>query len=729
MSRTTTSSALLDVLSEVKARVQDKLGIVDFPMPQFIIIGSQSVGKSRLVESIAGEQFNFVSGTLGSRRPTILEFRNVANAQTSTWSLYDPATNQWSSQSMSRVMEIVGKAHNDLGHDVSYDPVRIRIESNGCADLTMVDLPGYRGFASSAQSQQLANKIEDLNKSYLSDVRNTILCVEEAGDAANMASLRKAADFDPNFKRTILIRNKLDKYYNDLDSKNVNAWLEGMGDIPKSLTKFALTLPHWLEGQPPPKRLSELRDDMNKQDLERIRTLNASSKFQDTVGWNNFARHVEKATEKMFVDAIGPVLQKLRELEKCMDQQEKDFFQELENLDENRMLATVRTAGTSFANCLTYIMEGFIRSDMNRMSLEEELHEFHEYHRKIGDTDAFLDLPTGEFGSLDDYLRYLRDHIKVPAYDVSINGGAQFRRLMFEVECFLRFSEINVETKKRDVLQGLGVSLSSITWREVVVKLLNHDAHLPLQKRVRYVGERIKWFFMQQKDPIVQFMVSLEGSPDEKLYSRLFNLNAKLLQNNKTIRKLVFDTYDAVCQRQLAQFTALFESTLHATFANPWVFPKSSANDISFEELEGEEVQLPTLDDTKDRILKELQSRTGIERTVTKWIYDIPIETHKLDDAVDQVQLLVLKVYSHIRSQICDQVELFAESFFKMPLMRRLEEDMMKIELSPVDLKGYRDRRAQLEKDREANTYGLKEVKECLQRLNTFVMSHRSHAQ
>jgi GTP-binding protein EngB required for normal cell division len=695
-------------------------------MPQFIIIGSQSVGKSRLVESIAGERFNFVSGTLGSRRPTILEFRNVANAAVSSWSLYDPGTNQWSTLPMNRVMEIVGKAHSDLGHDVSYDPVRVRIESNRCADLTMVDLPGYRSFASSGEAQKLKDKIEDLNKSYLADVRNTILCVEEAGDAANMASLRKAADFDPNFKRTILIRNKLDKYYNDLDSKNINAWLEGMGDIPKSLTKFALTLPHWMDGTQPTKKLSELREDMDKQDLERVKSLNASSKFVDTVGWNNFAKHVEKATEKMFVDAIGPVLQKLRDLEKCMDQQELDFAQELENLDENRMLATVRTAGTSFANCLTYIMEGFIRSDINRMSLEEELREFHDYHQKIGDSECFLSLPTTEFGTLDDYLRYLREHIKVPAYDVSINGGAQFRRLMFEVECFLRFSEINVETKKRDVLQGLGVSLSSITWREVVVKLLNHDAHLPLQKRVRYVGERIKWFFMQQKDPIVQFMVSLEGSPDEKLYSVLYNRNAKMLQHNKTIRKLVFDTYDAVCQRQLLQFESLFESTLHATFANPWVFPKSSASDISFDDLEGEEVQLPTLDDTKDRILKELQSRTGIERTVTKWIYDIPIETHRLDDAVDQVQLLVLKVYSHIRSQICDQVELFAESFFKMPLMRRLEEDMMKIELSEVDLKGYRDRRTTLERDREANTYGLKEVRECSQRLNTFVMNHRS---
>lgn len=37
---------LLDVLSEVKTRVQDKMGSVDFPLPQFILIGKQSVCQS-----------------------------------------------------------------------------------------------------------------------------------------------------------------------------------------------------------------------------------------------------------------------------------------------------------------------------------------------------------------------------------------------------------------------------------------------------------------------------------------------------------------------------------------------------------------------------------------------------------------------------------------------------------------------------------------------------------
>mmetsp|Transcript_6459 Transcript_6459/g.17987 ORF Transcript_6459/g.17987 Transcript_6459/m.17987 type:complete len:446 (+) Transcript_6459:603-1940(+) len=435
------------------------------------------------------------------------------------------------------------------------------------------------------------------------------------------------------------------------------------------------------------------------------------------VGFNNFARYMEKRTELMFVEAIGPVLTKLRDLEGSMTLRDEDLRDELEQSDPNQMLATVRACGMSFANCLTHVMEGVIRSDIHRMTLDDELREFHSYHQKLGGSRTFEQLPSADFGSLEDYIEYLRSFIRVPAFEVGINGGAQFTRLMFEVETFLRFSEIGIETKKRDVLQSFGISMGSVTWSDVVVKLLNHDAHLPLQQRVAYVGERVRWFFMQQKEPIVHFMRTLKGSPDEKLYSVLYSKHAKLIEDNPAIKKMVFETFDAVVDRQLNQFMDLFKSTLQATFSNPWVFLKRTTARLDDD---AEQCMLPSLDDTKDRIPKEISSRNGMERTVARWLGEVPMEPHRIDEAVDQVQMLVLKVYSHIRSQVCDQVELFCESFFKLPLLRRLEEDMNKIELSSVDLEGYKTRRDKLEKDAAANQYCLKEVKACLRTLSNF---------
>lgn len=267
-------------------------------------------------------------------------------------------------------------------------------------------------------------------------------------------------------------------------------------------------------------------------------------------------------------------------------------------------------------------------------------------------------------------------------------------------------------------MQSRGVTLGQESWADVVVKLLNHDAHLPLQEHLKYVGERVKHFFVLQKEPIMHFMKSLKGQPDEKLYSVLYTKHAKMIEENPTIRKLVYEAYDAVVERQLVQFNALFKSTLQATFSNPFVYLKKTSAYLQDEM--GEEIVLPSLDDTKARIPEELERRGGMEAQVRTWLGEIPTQPEEIDTAVDQIQLLCLKIYSHIRSGVCDQVELFCDSFFKLPLLRRLEEDMTKIELSDVDKEGYRVRRERLEKDTVANKHGLQEVRECYKALSDF---------
>merc|ERR1719386_504066 len=109
-----------------------------------------------------------------------------------------------------------------------------------------------------------------------------------------------------------------------------------------------------------------------------------------------------------------------------------------------------------------------------------------------------------------------------------------------------------------------------------------------------------------------------------------------------------------------------------------------------------------------------------IEGTLEKWLGEIPTEPNEIEDAVEQVERLVLKTYSFIRSQVCDQVELFAESFFKLPMLRRLEEDMAMIELSAEDRENYEARRNRLGSEIAVQSEGLVEVNACLQILQDF---------
>merc|ERR1719329_1923607 len=111
--------------------------------------------------------------------------------------------------------------------------------------------------------------------------------------------------------------------------------------------------------------------------------------------------------------------------------------------------------------------------------------------------------------------------------------------------------------------------------------------------------------------------------------------------------------------------------------------------------------------DVMDRIPAEIESRAGIESTLSKWLQEIPTDSSQIDEAVDRVQMLVLKTYGYIRSQVCDQVELFSESFFKLPMLRGLQEDMSMIELTAEDKKHYDARRERLSSEIAASASNL----------------------
>jgi len=660
----------------------------------------------------------------------VLEFRNVHNQPDSKWFVIDPKTRKWIHRPLSDVMHIMGDAHESLGANVSEEPVYVRVESPFCVDMQVVDLPGFRDFALDVEKQKLADKIESMVMKFMQDERNVMLCVEESGDAANLATLTRCKRLDPSFSRTILIRNKLDKYYKDLTSENINEWLRGFGDLPDSLRKFCMTLPHWKDTEPPPMPFAELRKKMNEQDMSELKLKGASDKYVSTIGFENFARYMEQRIEVMFVSAIGPVLKKLRDMKTDITQREKEMRDEIDNTNPSQIASTIRDVGMSFSHSLNHVMEGFVRSDAGRVTLEDELRSFHAYHSAMGSDREILLLPSDDFHSIDEYVDFLRNEIKVPAFDVEVNGGAQFRRLMFEVEVFLRFSEIGVETTKKDVVQARGVSMGSLTWRDVVVKLLSNEAHIPMRMRVQYVAERIKWFFITQKDVIVNFMLKIKGSADEQMFSTLYTKHVKLLLDNPTVKELVFQTYDKAVDRQLAQFMELFNNTLASTFSNPWVFLKRASNGLTNEDGSGpcnlDDVTLPSFEDTKRRIPNEIESRSGMETILTKWLATIPQEPHQTDDAVDKVQMLVLKTFAFIRAQIADQIELFAESFFKLPMMRRLEEDMSLIELNQSDYEVYKVRRDTLTEEHNTISTNLSSVEECISKLSTFAIKAQS---
>eukprot|EP00927_Polykrikos_kofoidii_P080951 TRINITY_DN77_c0_g1_i5.p1 TRINITY_DN77_c0_g1~~TRINITY_DN77_c0_g1_i5.p1 ORF type:complete len:745 (-),score=189.40 TRINITY_DN77_c0_g1_i5:60-2231(-) len=689
---------LLNLISDVKARLDGKVDGINFPIPQFIVVGKQSVGKSRLIEALAGEAFNFVSGTLGSRRPTVLEFRNVPGLNPSKWSIRGE-DGVWRDHPISEVMEIVGKAHESLGNSVTDVPIRVKVQGEDCVDLGLVDLPGFRSYAKDAAMQDLAQKIEKLVFRFMNDENNVMLVVEEAGDAAGFATLAKAREFDPSYRRTVLIRNKLDKYYNDLTNENINKWIEGFGDLAPSLKRFALSLPHWT-GEQAPKPFGELRKDCADRDVSTLIGVGASEKYRRTIGFDNFRVFMEDKVQKLFAEALSPLLTRLKSLNGESGQRLELIRTEFDTINEDGILHATRSAGITFAKSFNWLMEGALSSQTNRKTMEEELKAFYEYCDRTECLSVEERLPTC-YSSIDEYVNYLRDSVRLQGMDVELNGGAQFRRLMYEVEVFTRFASLGDKLEERDIILARGSGARGTTpWEDALTRLMLKTAPKHIATKTKYVGERLKWFFSEQKDATVNFMLQLEGSPEEHMFSRLIHKQAQVMERSDTMKGCIFKAFDHACQKHQDNFMKLWNDFMGSMFQSPLMLLKSSSMVRITDESTYTEEVAPTFESTKDRIMDERKQRGAISNAIRAKMKDIPEDDFVADTCTTLVQEIIEETFSAIRCIVADQMQLYSESFFLLPMLRRLEGTMANLELEEEDQQRYRVRMTVLQEEK-----------------------------
>jgi len=711
---------LLNLISEVKARLDGKVDSLSFPIPQFIVIGKQSVGKSRLIEALAGECFNFVSGTLGSRRPTVLEFRNVAGLTPSRWSVFDENLKKWSNYPVTEVMHIVGQAHEACGNNVSEMPIRVKVEGAACTDLGLVDLPGFRSYAKDAGMQELSSKIDKLVFKFMNDDNNIMLVVEEAGDAAGFATLGKAKNVDPTYKRTVLIRNKVDKYYGDLTPDNINKWLEGYGDLPANLPRFAVSLPHWT-GDVMPKPFQELRKECAERDLTTLISKGASAKYKMTIGFEFFRTYMEIKTQQLFADSLTPMLSRLKAMKEEHDTNLVVIQQEKETIDEDNILHATRSAGITFAQSFNFLMEGALSSEHSRCTLEEELRDFHAYCAR---TDSLKEdeLLTEGFDDFESYIKYLRECVHLPAMDVKLNGGAQFRRLMYEVEVFTRFAGLGRKLEPVDVIQARGSGIRESTWQETITQLMMQTAPTRMRVKTKYVGERLKFFFVTQKEPTVQFMLGLKGSPEEHMFSRLITKQAQVIDRNETMKSCIFATFDKACDQHRIRFMQMWCDFMDSMFQSPLMLLKSGSMPAIGDGYE-EEIA-PTFESTKSRIVGERVGRGTLQNKLREAIKQIPEDDMSAKKSAVMVQDIIGKTFAVIRSVVADHMQLYSESFFLLPMLRRLEGVMAEMELLEEDRMKYRARKDVLETERVHSTGILADLNYCIEAVQKFKVTY-----
>jgi replication fork clamp-binding protein CrfC len=179
-------------------------------LPSIVVVGSQSSGKSSVLEAIVGHEFLPKGSNMVTRRPIELTLVNTPTSHAEYGEF--PALGLGRITDFSQIQKTLTDLNLAVPEKdcVSDDPIQLRIYSPNVPDLSLTDLPGYIQVEAFDQPTELRMKIQDLCDRYIKPP-NIILAISAADvDLANSTALRAARRADPRGERTIGVVTKMD---------------------------------------------------------------------------------------------------------------------------------------------------------------------------------------------------------------------------------------------------------------------------------------------------------------------------------------------------------------------------------------------------------------------------------------------------------------------------------------------------------------------------------------
>lgn len=277
-------------------------------LPSIVVIGSQSSGKSSVLEAIVGQEFLPKGNNMVTRRP--IELTLINSPDSASESAEFPALNIYNVTDFQKVQKTLFDLNMAVpaSECISNDPIQITVRSPKVPDLTLVDLPGYIQVEAEDQPQELKQKIRTLCNRYL-EAPNIILAISAADvDLANSSALRAAKLADPRGERTLGVITKLDlvepeKARSILLNRKYPLRMGYVGVItkaPQALKSTSATLFNR-------KQLTGFQAYVAQQNFEFTYFKDHRVAFQGTVtGSRNLKKKLMKVLEKSMSEALRP---------------------------------------------------------------------------------------------------------------------------------------------------------------------------------------------------------------------------------------------------------------------------------------------------------------------------------------------------------------------------------------------------------------------------------------
>ncbi|XP_046485153.1 dynamin-1-like protein isoform X2 [Neodiprion pinetum] len=216
--------ALIPVINKLQD-VFNTVGADAIQLPQIVVLGTQSSGKSSVIESLVGRSFLPRGTGIVTRRPLILQLvyapkddREHRTAEDGTltldeWGVFLHTKNKIFTNFDDIRLEIEAETNRMAGSNkgICPEPINLKVYSTSVVNLTLVDLPGITKVPVGDQPEDIEAQIRNLVLKHICNPNSIILAVVTANtDMATSESLKLSKDVDPDGRRTLAVVTKLD---------------------------------------------------------------------------------------------------------------------------------------------------------------------------------------------------------------------------------------------------------------------------------------------------------------------------------------------------------------------------------------------------------------------------------------------------------------------------------------------------------------------------------------
>ncbi|KAI0526105.1 Dynamin central region-domain-containing protein [Xylaria bambusicola] len=220
---------LLRVVNQLQDLVFNTIGSDSLDLPQIVVVGSQSAGKSSVLENIVGRDFLPRGSGIVTRRPLILQlinveedesepdahaaYRNPTQARRSEWAEFHHIPSRRFTDFGDVKREIENETSRVAGTNkgINRQPINLKVYSPHVLNLTLVDLPGLTKVPIGDQPADIEKQTRTLISEYIAKPNSIVLAVSPANvDIVNSEALKLARHVDPLGRRTIGVLTKVD---------------------------------------------------------------------------------------------------------------------------------------------------------------------------------------------------------------------------------------------------------------------------------------------------------------------------------------------------------------------------------------------------------------------------------------------------------------------------------------------------------------------------------------